>query len=134
MSQQNGLQIGGLWAQFWRRVRLAMRLMGDERVPLHLKGIPLLAVLYVLSPLDLIPALLLGPLFPLGAADDAAATWLLLGMFVNMCPPDVVAEHERDLAAQEHNDAANSSASDASTSSQTSPVIEGEYHIIDDEL
>lgn len=46
--------------------RLASRLLREPRVPFLAKAVPLLAVLYLLSPLDLVPDVL--PL--LGQIDD----------------------------------------------------------------
>ena len=35
--------------------RLALRLLRDRRVPLYAKAVPLLALLYAVSPLDFVP-------------------------------------------------------------------------------
>jgi uncharacterized membrane protein YkvA (DUF1232 family) len=76
------------------RVRLILRLLGDRRVSPWLKIIPVAGLLYLISPLDLIPDIAL-PL--LGELDDAAVLWLTNYLFVELCPPNVVDEHVRAL-------------------------------------
>lgn len=88
-------QVGVLEALV-RRAQLIWRLLLDERVNLGLKLIPLAALLYVLFPIDILPDLL--P--PLGQIDDIAAIILGLNLFVEMVPPDIVREHQRELAAR----------------------------------
>ncbi|WP_322807112.1 hypothetical protein [Thermanaerothrix sp.] len=68
------------------RARLILRLLRDRRVHPLLKVIPVLAVAYLF-----IPDLVIGPL------DDAAVVWLGMSIFVELCPPEVVAEHWRAL-------------------------------------
>jgi uncharacterized membrane protein YkvA (DUF1232 family) len=70
--------------------RLALGLARDRRVPIHAKAVLGLAVLYALSPLDFVPDWL--PV--LGQLDDAAVLAAGLAMFVRLCPPEVVEEHE----------------------------------------
>ena len=72
------------------RVKLILRLMADNRVNFFLKLLPVGAVIYLVSPVDLLP----GALIPfIGALDDAAVLWLAAGLFVNFCPERVVQEH-----------------------------------------
>ena len=87
------------WAGFLRmlvsRARLAVRLMREPRVPLFPKALPVAAVLYVISPLDVIPDVL--PL--LGQIDDLAIILIALEVFARLCPVPAVAFH-RDAIAQ----------------------------------
>jgi uncharacterized membrane protein YkvA (DUF1232 family) len=76
------------------RLRLILRLMGDKRVNFFLKLLPIVATIYVLSPIDLIPAAVV-PL--IGALDDAAVIWLGTTLFVSLCPNEVVREHTKAL-------------------------------------
>jgi uncharacterized membrane protein YkvA (DUF1232 family) len=69
---------------------LLIRLSRDPRVPLSSKVIALLAAGYVLSPFDLLPELLLGPI---GLIDDLAVTGLALSRMLNHVHPDVVRSH-----------------------------------------
>ena len=71
-------------------VRLIWRLLCDARVPLYLKGMFALALLYVLSPFDLIPATFL---LLVGVVDDLAVLLLAGTYFIRCSPQAVVAEH-----------------------------------------
>jgi uncharacterized membrane protein YkvA (DUF1232 family) len=74
------------WAAVIRQLRLAWRLFWDRRVPLGTKLLPLAVIVYVLSPIDLLPDYIIG----LGQLDDL--TLLLLGVqvFTMICPRAVV--------------------------------------------
>lgn len=69
---------------------LLARLMRDRRVPLAQKGIAVAGIAYVLSPLDLMPALLMGPL---GLLDDVFVVAACLSGLLNHVHPDVVRGH-----------------------------------------
>jgi uncharacterized membrane protein YkvA (DUF1232 family) len=73
---------------------LILRLMGDRRVNFLLKLIPVAAIAYVISPIDLIPA---GVVPVIGALDDAAVFWLGITLFENLCPEEIVLEHRNAL-------------------------------------
>lgn len=76
------------------RIKLILRLMADRRVNFFLKLIPVAALAYFISPVDLAPGVAL-PI--IGALDDAAVLWLGSYLFVEFCPPNVVQEHLRTL-------------------------------------
>ena len=69
---------------------LLMRLLRDSRVPTTSKLIAVLGVGYVLSPIDLMPAILLGPL---GWVDDLVVVSAALSRVINHVHPDVVRSH-----------------------------------------
>jgi len=71
-------------------IKLYYRLFHDRRVPLHLKLILILALVYVISPIDLIPDWLL-PFF--GHVDDLIILIASLRYFLRNSPPEVVQEH-----------------------------------------
>jgi uncharacterized membrane protein YkvA (DUF1232 family) len=73
--------------------RLALRLARDGRVPLYAKLVLGAAVVYALSPLDILPDWI--PV--LGQLDDIAALAAGLSLFIRLCPPEVVEEHETSL-------------------------------------
>lgn len=73
-----------------RQVRLGWRLLNDGRVPGWVKLIPFAGLIYFLSPIDLIPDLMLPGL---GEVDDVVVLLLALKMFVDLSPPGVVREH-----------------------------------------
>jgi len=96
------------------RARLILRLLRDPRVHPLLKVIPIFTLAYLF-----IPDLVIGPL------DDAAVVWLGMSIFVELCPPEVVAEHWRALVE--------GIASSSPAASENSPeIVEGEYREIED--
>lgn len=72
-----------------QQLRLAYNLMRDERVGLTAKLIPLLGLLYIISPIDLVSDLVPG----LGQLDDLAVLVFALRMFFEFSPQDIVKEH-----------------------------------------
>jgi len=66
------------------------RLMRDDRVPFGSKAIAVLGLGYVLSPLDFMPSILLGPL---GLLDDLVIVAATLSRILNHVHPDVVRSH-----------------------------------------
>ena len=82
----------GMFRPAITRFKLIMRLLGDRRVSPWLKLIPIGALVYLVSPLDLIMGI------PgLAAMDDAAVLWFGSSLFVELCPPNVVNEHLQEL-------------------------------------
>jgi uncharacterized membrane protein YkvA (DUF1232 family) len=73
-----------------RAVWLCWRLLRDRRVPLYLKSMVIGALLYALSPLDLMPDILLPVI---GYVDDITLLVLAGYYFIRWSPPEVVAEH-----------------------------------------
>ena len=71
-------------------VVLLARLLRDERVALGDKAVALAGIAYVLSPIDLVPAFLFGPL---GALDDVLVVTAAVSRVVNHVHPDVVRSH-----------------------------------------
>lgn len=69
---------------------LLLRLLRDRRVPLGEKAFALLGVGYVLSPIDLLPEFLLGPI---GLMDDFFVLGVTLSRILNHVHPDVVRSH-----------------------------------------
>ncbi len=86
ISNQNS----GFFQDLVLRLKLILRLLGDRRVNFFLKLLPIAAAIYVVSPVDLIP----GVVIPVvGALDDAAVIWLGTTLFMSLCPEEVVQEH-----------------------------------------
>jgi uncharacterized membrane protein YkvA (DUF1232 family) len=84
----------GFFQDLIQRVKLIWRLMGDKRVNFFLKILPVGALIYLVSPVDLIPGLALPVI---GALDDAAILWLGTTLFVSLCPDSIVQEHTNAL-------------------------------------
>ncbi len=78
----------GRLRQLIESIPLAVRLFLDERVSAAAKAIPLVGVIYLVWPIDLLP-----DLFPaLGQLDDIAVIMLALNWFIRVCPTDIVEE------------------------------------------
>lgn len=103
--------------QVWRTGRLAMRLLRDPRVPTAAKLLFGATVLYMLSPIDVVPDWL--PV--LGQADDLVVLLAGLNLFLRACPKWLVAEHE-DAIGTSRDDRQPAAPGPASR-----PPIEGEY-------
>ncbi len=78
------------------RIKLVLRLMADRRVSFVLKLLPIASLIYLFSPIDLAPGITL-PI--IGALDDAAIVGLGTYLFVELCPPEVVREHLKELTS-----------------------------------
>lgn len=85
-------QQGGVVRNVLNQLKLIFRLMGDSRVNVFAKLIPIGALIYLVSPIDAISIPIIG------AVDDAAFLWLGSYIFTELCPPAVVAEHMKELA------------------------------------
>ncbi len=107
----------GAVARLINTLRLVFRLMKDSRIPTFPKLIIPAAILYALSPIDLIPDMILG----LGQIDDIAVLVFSVSLFIEMCPPDIVAEHRRALAAG------------TKSAVQEEDVVEGSYRVVPDD-
>jgi len=81
------------WKHALNDIRLVSALMADPRVPLQAKAVPGLAVVYLLSPFDLVPSFI--PL--LGQLDDFAVLLLAVQTFKRMVPAELLEEYERRL-------------------------------------
>ena len=71
-------------------VVLLVRLTRDERVPRGAKFIAVLGIGYTLSPLDLMPEIIFGPL---GFLDDVVVAAAAVSRIVNHVHPDLVRAH-----------------------------------------
>lgn len=109
--------LGRVWALFALRryVRLVWRLLKDPRVPATAKIPVPVALLYVLSPVDVAPDLL--PL--LGQIDDFTLLFLAAAAFLKLCPPEVVREQLEIMAGRT-----------TPRKQRQDNVIEGEYKIV----
>ena len=84
---------GGMLRNFATRLKLIFRLMGDRRVNIFLKLLPLASVAYLIWPIDAIALPVIGVL------DDAAILWIGSTLFVELCPSGVVKEHMDELTS-----------------------------------
>ena len=109
--------LGGLLKQG----RLAWRLLRDGRVPGWVKMVPFAALLYFLSPIDLIPDMALPGL---GEIDDLVILLLALKMFVDLSPTPIVREHLEDLFGMQRN-------APQPADPSTPTTIDGNYRVLD---
>lgn len=75
-------------------VRLYWRLLHDDRVSIWPKMVLVLAIIYVVSPIDFVPDFT--PL--IGEVDDLVLAIGACKLFISMCPRDVVQEHVRRIS------------------------------------
>jgi uncharacterized membrane protein YkvA (DUF1232 family) len=76
----------GLTRSVWQHARLVWRMLRSRDIPVLLKFIPFIGVLYIISPLDFIP----DAIPALGQLDDIGILLLSLKLFINFSPPQVV--------------------------------------------
>jgi uncharacterized membrane protein YkvA (DUF1232 family) len=90
------------WGRFFQLLahlpsflKLFSRLVKDPRVNLAPKLVLLGVLAYVALPIDLVPDFVPG----LGQADDVVVLLAGLKLFLRLCPPEVVQEHVKSIAA-----------------------------------
>lgn len=110
----------------WDDLRLAFRLYRDPRVSSLLKWlIPIVAAIYVISPIDLIPDFLLGA----GQIDDLGVLGIALFMALNLirrlAPKTIVTEHLTEMGRN------GVRSSEPTAAPQTGEVIETTFRVSD---
>lgn len=107
-------------------MRLSWRLLRDERVGSLKFLAPALLALYVASPVDFIPDLLLG----LGQVDDLGVavlgTLLALKLIPKLAPADVLREH---IGAMNGEQPAAERANTSSAASRFDPIVDAHYTV-----
>lgn len=82
-------EAANLLSEVVREARLTWYLLTDGRVSSWVKMIPFVTLLYILSPIDLLP----DPILGLGQLDDLAILILGVKLFIEICPQEIVREH-----------------------------------------
>ncbi len=100
--------------------RLMFRLMLDRRVPIRTKLIPVAALIYLVSPFDIVHDMIPA----LGRIDDLLAIVFGILLFLVAAPHDVVVEHIR--GGPPGDDGGGSGGSDGA-------VIDGQYRYVEEE-
>jgi uncharacterized membrane protein YkvA (DUF1232 family) len=85
---------GGVMHDMVMRLKLIVRLMADRRVNPFLKLLPVVSLVYLFFPFDLV-SIIPG----VSALDDLAIVSLGAYLFVEFCPPDVVQDHMKQLSS-----------------------------------
>lgn len=80
----------------WRDARLGVRLLREPYVPWWAKLTLPTALLYLFSPVDLLPDFILG----VGELDDLLVLYGALKLFINLCPSALAAHHRGAIAAR----------------------------------
>jgi uncharacterized membrane protein YkvA (DUF1232 family) len=110
LFEQAKKEKGGVISGLIYQVTLIFRLMRDPRVNPLLKALPIVALIYLLTPIDL---------FPINPLDDGLVLWLGGSLFITLCPQDIVQEHKTEIQTP---------FSSAKNNKQSSKeVIEGQY-------
>lgn len=95
--------------------------MRDGRVNPFLRfGIPILALIYVLFPIDVIPDMIPG----LGQIDDLGIVILLFQMLVKLASPDIVGDYRSDVG-QTQDGASRAQHKD------DDDVVDADYHVVE---
>jgi uncharacterized membrane protein YkvA (DUF1232 family) len=121
-NNQNVTQQVGFFKSLVNRGRLAFRLIKDPRVPIYLKVLPAVALLYVVSPLDFIPDIAIG----LGQLDDIGILLAGIEGFISLCPQYVVEEHQAEINGI---DPFNTAATGSVPNAGPTETIDGEYRV-----
>ena len=119
----------GAIASLVQQARLTWRLLRDRRVAIWIKAIIPATLVYLISPIDLIPDTLLG----LGQLDDL--TILLLGakLFVDLSPASVVRQHLEELSSIKAKHRVVDQEPDADEPADGPPdYVETSYRVLDD--
>jgi uncharacterized membrane protein YkvA (DUF1232 family) len=84
--------LNGLWDQ----VLITWRLMGDERVPLWQKAIPVATLAYIISPIDILPDVI--PF--VGQIDDIGLLLASMRFLESIAPEAAVKQHRKAVEAR----------------------------------
>ncbi len=120
----------GLFTSVLNQLRLVLKLMSDRRVPGLVKLLPMGAVLYLLSPIDLIPDVIVG----LGQLDDLGVLILGINALINMAPQYVVQELRNEIsgAYQAHKTDSTDNTDSASSPHASGETVDGSYRVVND--
>ena len=120
----------GFLREILRQARLVWHLLRSPEVPLYLKLLPALAVIYVLIPTDFIPDVLPG----IGQLDDLTALLVGAKVFIELAPQEVVARQIQAIR-QRSTQATNVDVATEKpeTFSEDSIIIEGNYQVVEEE-
>ena len=77
----------------FKQLRLVWLLFRDSRVPFLSKLVLPLSLLYLVSPVDILPDFIVG----LGQLDDLGVLLLAMSLFVRLCPPRLVDQYRNQL-------------------------------------
>lgn len=124
MANQKPQHNPDLLSRFISDLVLVIRLMFDRRVSTTAKLIPLVMLVYIISPLDLVPDVFV----PFGIVDDLTVLVIGLQLFIHSAPPGVVEEYrgggKKKRAVREPQEIEHD---------HNVTIIDGEYSVREDE-
>ena len=82
----------GFFSDILLKIQLTVKLVGDPRVSFSLKLIPILCLIYLILPLDLL----------FGPVDDAVILYFGMDVFISMCPDAIVQEYTSRLNGENY--------------------------------
>lgn len=85
---------GGALAEMVKRLKLVWLLFRDRRIPFLTKLVLPLSLLYLVSPIDFVPAAFVPVL---GGLDDLGVILLAMALFVKLSPPHIVEQYLHQL-------------------------------------
>lgn len=109
----------GFLGELWQQVRLVFYLIKDREVPIYLKILPFVGILYTLFPIDIITDIV--PV--LGQLDDLTILVIGAKVFIEMAPPQVVARYMAQMRGDSAATIVEGTATDAAPEIK---LIEGE--------
>jgi uncharacterized membrane protein YkvA (DUF1232 family) len=96
MNTKGCAMIRAIVDQVW----LTWKLLFDKRVPTWMKAVALAPLIYVLSPIDIIPDFILG----LGQLDDLGLILAGMRLFESIVPEYIVQEHRAFISQRSNGD------------------------------
>ena len=119
----------GFWREMWQQIRLVWYLVRDPEVPVYLKILPFLGLIYLIIPVDLVPDL--APV--LGQLDDMTALLISSKVFIELAPPHIVAQHMTAIRQQDgYESAATADPSESADESIVDAIIiDGDHEIVE---
>lgn len=122
----------GFWREMWHQIRLVWQLIRSPEVPLYLKILPALALIYILIPTDFIP-----DVFPIiGQLDDLTALLVGAKVFIELAPQDVVARQLQAMRSHKNISSASHSSNGLEIQEEQLDqliIIEGDFEAVEDE-
>jgi uncharacterized membrane protein YkvA (DUF1232 family) len=123
MNVENALAVEnrdpGFFREKWQQLRLVYRLLRDPEVPVFLKAIPFISVVYFLVPTDVLPDIMVG----LGQLDDLTVMFFGAKFFIDLAPVHLVTKHLDEIRAEDGYGAV----SDVDDSIEGKIIIDGDH-------
>ena len=90
----------GFMQETWEQAQLVWRLFKDREVPIYLKALPVGAMVYLISPLDLLPDFIFPPV--IGQLDDFTALLAAAKLFIELSPKHIVEKHRAAIRGTDY--------------------------------